>query len=74
MDWLSFTLGFIAFPVFGAVSLAVFILARRLLAGHSDLADLSLGERATTLSFSSRLIGEIGERLDTEPGPTAKAS
>lgn len=74
MDWFSFTLGFIAFPLFAVLSLAVFALARKLLARQADLSDLSLDQRGSTLSFSARLIGEIGERLDSETGPTAKAS
>ncbi len=74
MDWLSFILGFFAFPLFGLVSLGILALVRKLVDRQSNLADLSLGQRGSTLSFSSRLIGEIGERLDSDTGPTAKAS
>ncbi len=74
MDWLSFTLGFFAFPLVAVLSLGVYILVRKLLARQTSLADLHLTERSSTLSFSSRLIGEIGEGLDSETGPAAKAS
>lgn len=75
MDWLSFTFGFFAFPLVGIVALAIFMLTRRLLARHASLTDLSPVQRGSTLSFSSRLIGEIGETLDdSASGPRAKAS
>lgn len=74
MDWLSFTLGFIAFPILTVLSLGAYVIARKLLARQTDLSELSLARRSSTLSFSSRLIGEIGENLDSETGPAAKAS
>ena len=74
MDWLSFTLGFLAFPLVGLLFVAGYALARRLFARQSLLSDLSVSQRGSTLSFSPRLIGEIGESLDSEAGPAAKAS
>ena len=74
MDWLSFTLGFFSFPLLGLVAFAVVNLVRRLVARQATLADLSLAQRGSTLSFSSRLIGEIGEELDAGADPRAKAS
>ena len=74
MDWLSFTLGFLAFPLLGFLALGGYVLARKLSDRQATLSDLSLSQRASTLSFSSRLIGEIGESLDSETGPAAKAS
>ena len=72
MDWLSFTLGFLAFPLLGILAFGVATLARRLTGRQAALADLS--QRGSTLSFSSRLIGEIGEEIDSGAGPRAKAS
>lgn len=74
MDWLSFILGFLAFPLVGVLSLGGYALASKILARESTLSDLSLAQRGSTLSFSSRLIGEIGENLESETEPAAKAS
>jgi hypothetical protein len=73
MDWLSFFLGFLAFPFGVAAVLALIAVARRLQSGEPALSAVA-PPRGTTLSFSSRLIGEIGERIDSDAGPAAKAS
>ena len=74
MDWLSFTLGFLAFPLLGSLLLGLYSLATRFLRRQTTLSDLGATQRGSTLSFSSRLIGEIGESLDSETSPRAKAS
>ena len=72
MDWISFFLGFLAFPLMGAVALALLALTGRLRRGERGLAQAA--QRGSTLSFSPRLIGEIGEALERDRGPAAKAS
>ena len=73
MDWVSFFFGFLAFPVLGASVLGLMFLARRFQGGTAGLTDVA-AHRDSTLSFSPRLIGEIGEGAESDSGPTAKAS
>lgn len=74
MDWLSFALGFAAFPLVAAFGLALYRAARRY-AGQDNFSSLAVSQRTSTLSFSSRLIGEIGEEHDeSDASPAAKAS
>ena len=72
MDWLSFFLGFFAFPLVGAAALVLLALTGRLRGGERGLSQAA--QRGSTLSFSPRLIGEIGETLEHDSGPAAKAS
>lgn len=72
MDWLSFFLGFLAFPLAVACALGLVALVRHLASGEPALSSTPT-PRGSTLSFSSRLIGEIGER-ETDTSPAAKAS
>ena len=75
MDWFSFSLGFLAFPLLSAVGFAVYLLTHRFLGAQDKMSNLAISQRTSTLSFSSRLIGEIGEEVTTEPpGKAAKAS
>lgn len=78
MDWTSFSLGFLAFPVVAAAVLGVYLGLTRVTQRDATLAKLGVAQRSSALDFSPRLIGEIGEDTpDTailEAEPTAKAS
>lgn len=74
LDWFSFALGFAAFPLLAALGLALYRAARRYV-GQDNFSALAVSQRTSTLSFSSRLIGEIGEEDDgSDASPAAKAS
>jgi len=81
MDWFSFSMGFVAFPVVAAGLLGVYLGLVRALGRDANLAKLAVTQRSSTLDFSPQLIGEIGEAEEDEhlaslpePEPTAKAS
>jgi hypothetical protein len=81
MDWLSFSLGFLAFPVVVAGLMGLYVGLTRALGRDVNLSKLAVSQRSSTLDFSPRLIGEIGdaegdEVADALPGsePAAKAS
>ncbi len=57
MDWLSFTLGLLVFPVLAGLA-AAFQAARKALQKHERRA-----AGATTLEFAPRLLGEIRHPL-----------
>lgn len=78
MDWMSFSVGFLAFPVVTVGALGVYYAVVRLFQRSGHLSKLAVSQRSSTLGFSPRLIGEIGEEaLESaipESEPTAKAS
>ena len=75
MDWFSFSIGFLAFPLLAAIGFGCYSLSTRLLTRQDDLLALALAQRSTTLSFSPRLIGEIREEGEREEhGAAAQAS
>lgn len=73
LDWVSFAIGFAAFPMVAGLGFAVYRAARRYV-GQDNFSALAVSQRTSTLSFSSRLIGEIGEEHEESASPAAKAS
>ncbi len=68
MDWLSFTLGLLVFPVL-AGCVAAYQALRKLLRGHWDERRAA---GAATLEFAPRLLGEIRHPLGpAEESPEA---
>ena len=81
MDWVSFGVGFLAFPVVAAAGVGIFLGVSRVLQRDVNLSKLAISQRSSTLDFSPRLIGEIGEIEDgaveealSGSEPAAKAS
>lgn len=82
MDWVSFSVGFLAFPVIAVAALGAYFGFARLIERGGHLPKLAVDQRSSTLGFSPRLIGEIGvddlqgdlqdDLADSEPA--AKAS
>jgi hypothetical protein len=61
MNWVSFSLGFLAFPVVVAAAMGIYLAVTRALQRDANLSRLAVSQRSAALGFSPRLIGEIGE-------------
>ncbi len=76
MDWLSFAIGFLTFPLAAGAALLGYR-ALLILFSHRERTLGDLGSSSKTLTFAPRLIGKIRRPIEIQPeeGPVkAEAS